>query len=80
MLDWAKPGSAFATAAGTVFLALIVHVALFGVYKLRVFIHDSCTQKNMVLPTKETPRPTSISMVLGSGYTNDGFKGSTEVV
>lgn len=81
VLDWSKPEGALTTAVGVIVLAIICHTAIFGVYKLRVFIHDVSTRKNMVLPTSSEQQPTSpISMVLGSGYSNNGFKGSTEVI
>lgn len=77
-MDWSKPSSAIVTAVGTVCLAIVVHIILFFVYKLRVQIYDKCTKKNVILPTSQAVSTGSqISMVLGSGYTNDAFKGST---
>ncbi|XP_064632745.1 protein rolling stone-like [Lineus longissimus] len=42
VMDWNKPG----TATGAVFLglglSLVCQIVLFGLYKLRVFIHDKC--------------------------------------
>lgn len=77
-MDWSKPGSAIVTAVGTVCLAIVVHIILFFIYKIRVQIHDKCTKKNVILPTSVPASPgVGISMVLGSGYSNDAFKGST---
>lgn len=81
VLDWSKADGAFTTVVGVILLAMVCHTALFGVYKLRVFVHALFTRKNMVLPVTNDQNPASpISMVLGSGYSNNGFKGSTEVV
>lgn len=75
------PGNALITAVGTVALAIVVHIVLFLIYKLRVNIDDKFSRKNMILPTSQPVSPGSqISMVLGKGYSNDGFKGSTDKI
>lgn len=90
VLDWSKPDGAAVTSVGTVLLAVAVHTALFAVQKLRVFVHNRCAGKQ-VRPSSSVAAggggggggsvpPTHISMVLGSGYSNAGFKGSSNNV
>lgn len=38
VLDWSKPGKAFGTFGLTLILAIFVHIALFALYKLRVYV------------------------------------------
>lgn len=74
------------TVFGTLILAIIVHVTLFWIYKLRVFIQRRYFTTELILPTK-TPKQrlnsslgSQISMVFGSdeGCANDAFKTSSE--
>lgn len=83
VLDWAKPKRAMVTVAGTLVLAILVHVFLFWVYKLRVFIQRRLNTKSLILPTTNQSDATGsrISMVFGSyGISNDSFKSSTDKV
>lgn len=86
VLDWEQPKKAMVTVFGTLVLAIIVHVFLFWVYKLRVFIQRRLMANEMILPTKTTKKQhlngslgSQISMVFGGddGCTNDAFKTSS---
>lgn len=85
VLDWEKPGKAMVTVFGTLMLAIFMHVALFWVYKLRVFVQKRCFGEKKVLPLtnpkhKLTHNGSQISMVFGdkdNGCTNEAFTNST---
>lgn len=76
------------TVFGTLTLAIIVHVMLFWIYKLRVFVQRRFFTTELILPTKTSKdrhiknRGSQISMVFGAddGCTNDAFKTSTNNV
>lgn len=80
VLDWSKPGKSMVTVFGTLILAIMVHIMLFWIYKLRVFIHRRFISTKLMLPTK-TPTDqfnktggSQISMVFGDdGCTNQAF-------
>lgn len=82
VLDWSKPGKALVTTFGTLFLALAVHMFLFSVYKLRVFIQRRCCSTDMILPTTASKMQSTnslqsrISMVFAS-ETNEAYKSSS---
>ena len=86
MLNWNEPGKAMVTVTGTLILAIIVHVTLFWIYKLRVFVQRRFFNTDLILPTKtpnqrlNTSLGSQISMVFGGddGCTNDAFKTSSE--
>lgn len=88
VLDWRKPSLAMKTVMGTLLLAICVHVFLFWVYKIRVFVQRRLYQTKLILPTTAPPlRPSNsmdskISMVFGeqNGCVNDAFKNSDEKV
>lgn len=54
ILDYAKPGMAFAMVAMVAVLICAIHMALFWVYKLRVFIQRKLFSTGFVLPTVTT--------------------------
>lgn len=78
------------TVFGTLTLAIIVHVLLFWIYKLRVFIQRQFFTTELILPTKANPKQgfngsmgSQISMVFSGdndGCTNDAFKSSSDKV
>lgn len=89
VLDWSKPRKAMVTVFGTLILAIIVHMILFWIYKLRVFIQRRLIAKEMILPTKVTKQHkngilhnnSQISMVFGGGNdgcSNEAFKNSID--
>lgn len=89
VLNWAEPGKAMITVFGTLILAIIVHVTLFWIYKLRVFVQRRFfTTEIIILPTKEPKQRlnsslgSQISMVFAGdeGCTNDAFKINTEKI
>ena len=57
ILDWGKPGMALAMVAMVTVLICAVHMALFWVYKLRVFTQRKLFSTGFVLPTV-TPKTT----------------------
>ena len=75
VLDWSQPENAIVTVLGTLILAICVHTTLFLVCKLRFYIHEKCSKKKMILPTTQQSNMSNaqISMVLGSGYSNEAF-------
>lgn len=88
VLNWAKPGNAMVTVFGTLTLAILVHIFLFWVYKLRVYVQRRYFTTKHILPTK-TPKDkhnkslgSQISMVFGGddGCSNDAFKTSSNNV
>ncbi|XP_037048666.1 protein rolling stone-like [Bradysia coprophila] len=87
VLDWSSsdPKKNVVTVVGTLVLSMAIHLVLFGVYRLKVFLHRKCvhTDKSADLPTApSSAAPNSrISMVLGSyEYDNTAFSGSTEKI
>lgn len=85
VLNWNTPKKAMVTVFGTLILSIIVHSALFWVYKFRMFIQRSCFSTNLILPTttsskqrlaKTTMGSSQISMVFGEndGCTNQAFR------
>lgn len=85
MLNWAEPGKAMITVFGTLILAIIVHVTLFWIYKLRVFVQRRYFSTKLILPIKAPKQHlnnslgSQISMVFGDdGCANDAFKTSSE--
>lgn len=74
------------TVFGTLVLAIIVHLFLFWIYKLRVFVQRRFINNEMVLPTKAKKQQlngslgSQISMVFGGndGCTNEAFKSSAD--
>ncbi|XP_055301375.1 protein rolling stone-like [Sitodiplosis mosellana] len=87
VLNWNEPGKAMVTVFGTLILAIIVHVTLFWIYKLRVFVQRRYFSTQLILPTKVPKQQrlnsslgSQISMVFGGddGCTNDAFKISSE--
>lgn len=87
VLDWSSsdPTKNAVTVVGTLLLSLAIHLVLFGVFRLRVFIHRKCvrTNKDASLSTtaKIAASNSRISMVLGSyEYNNNGFSGSNEKI
>lgn len=76
----------FVVVFGTLVLAIIVHVFLFWVYKLRVYVQRRYfSSTELILPTKAPKKQlnesmgSEISMVFGGddGCTNQAFKTST---
>lgn len=90
VLDWSSsdPTKNAVTVVGTLILSMVIHLVLFGVFRLRVFIHRKCVRSNKEAILFTTPTtiaaaaPNSrISMVLGSyEYNNNAFSGSTEKI
>lgn len=89
MLNWAKPEKAMITVGGTLALAIIVHITLFWIYKLRVFVQRRFFGTNLILPTTAPPTlktsssiDSRISMVFGAqnGITNEAFRSSADKV
>lgn len=87
VLDWSSsdPTKNAVTVVGTLLLSLAIHIVLFGVFRLRVFIHRKCvrTNKDASLSTTAAIAASNsrISMVLGCyEYNNNGFSGSTEKI
>ncbi|XP_055593397.1 protein rolling stone [Uranotaenia lowii] len=66
VLDWNKPGAAMITVVGTIILAVIVHVLMFFVYKLRTVMYLRCFNTKPILPTNSTSN-------LQQGKPNDGI-------
>lgn len=78
------------TVGGTLVLAIIVHMILFWIYKLRTFINRRCFATNLILPTSTSPKrrlergsmgSSQVSMVFGennNGCTNQAFKTSAD--
>lgn len=82
-MNWAYPKKAMVTVAGTLILAITVHMFLFWVYKLRVFIQRRLYTKSLILPTtnQSDQSGSRVSMVFGSyGISNESFKTSTDKV
>lgn len=85
VLDWRKPEKASITVFGTLTLAIIVHILLFWIYKLRVYVQRKFFTTESILPTKASKnrlngsQGSQISMVFGAeeGCTNEAFKTST---
>lgn len=86
VLDWEKPQKAMVMVFGTLILAITVHIILFWIYKLRVFVQRRFFGTELILPTKsKSPSGKSlgsqISMVFGDdGCTNEAFKNSPSIV
>lgn len=92
VLDWSKPDKAMITVFGTLILAILVHICLFWIYKLRVFLQRRFFATELILPTqiitttnKDRQSKSSgsqISMVFASndGCANEAFKTSTSNV
>lgn len=85
VLDWSKPDKALVTTFGTLVLALVVHMFLFTVYKLRVFIQRRFCTTDLILPTSSSKMQSTnslqsrISMVF-AGETNEAFRTSSDKV
>ncbi|XP_055639296.1 protein rolling stone-like [Toxorhynchites rutilus septentrionalis] len=77
VLDWQTPGRSMVTVVGTITLAIIVHVLMFFVYKLRNSIYLRFFNLKPILPTNSTinlqqgKACNGISMVYGNE--NHGF-------
>jgi len=86
VLDWSSsdPTKNAVTVVGTLVLSMVIHIVLFGMFRLRVFIHDKCVRSNneaIILPTTSTAPNSRISMVLGSyEFDNNGFSRSSEKI
>lgn len=89
VLDWSHPEKSMIMVAGTLVLAITVHIILFWVYKLRKFIQRRFFGTELILPTKSGKDRNSnkslgsqISMVFGDndGCTNEAFKTTSSVV
>lgn len=76
---------AFVIVFGTLVLAIVVHVLLFWIYKLRVYVQRKFFATELILPTKAPKQRlneslgSQISMVFGAeeGCTNEAFKTSS---
>uniref|UniRef100_A0A182XCJ4 Protein rolling stone n=1 Tax=Anopheles quadriannulatus TaxID=34691 RepID=A0A182XCJ4_ANOQN len=71
VLDWNEPGKAMVTVVGTILLAMIVHMLMFAIYKLRVKIYLRYFNHKPIIPTNstlqlQTGKCDGISMVYGS--------------
>ncbi|KAJ6646413.1 Protein rolling stone, partial [Pseudolycoriella hygida] len=85
VLDWSSsdPTKNAVTVVGTFLLSMAIHLVLFGVFRLREFVHRKCVRtEEAILPVTPLAASNSkISMVLGSyEYNNNGFSGSTEKI
>lgn len=87
VLNWEKPEKAMIMVFGTLILAITVHIILFWIYKLRVFVQRRFFGTELILPTKsKSPSGKSlgsqISMVFGEndGCTNEAFKTTPSIV
>lgn len=74
VMDWRKTGNTFVTILAIHVLAIIIHMVLFYLYRIRVFIQRRIERKNLILPTTANAGNASlndsrVSMVFGS---NDG--------
>lgn len=86
-MDWSSsdPTKNAVTVVGTLLLSVVIHLVLFGLYRLRVYVHKKCVHANKeaILSTQPSlaAQNSRISMVLGSyEYNNNGFSGSTEKI
>lgn len=79
VLDWRSPGKAMVTVVGTIILAVMTHVLMFFLYKLRTFLYVRYFNPKPILPTNSTINLQQgkgcdgISMVYGqhnAGFTN----------
>ncbi|XP_053662615.1 protein rolling stone-like [Anopheles marshallii] len=71
VLDWNEPGKAMVTVVGTILLAMIVHMLMFAIYKLRVKIYLRHFNHKPIIPTNstlqlQTGKCNGISMVYGN--------------
>lgn len=88
VLNWAKPDKAMVTVFGTLILAIIVHMFLFWVYKLRVFVQRRCFTTKLILPCNDKKQRlngstgSQVSMVFSTndGHTNEAFKKNPDKV
>ncbi|XP_058059006.1 protein rolling stone-like [Anopheles bellator] len=77
VLDWSEPGKAMVTVVGTILLAMLVHILMFAIYKLRVKIYSRYFGGKPIIPTNSTLQlqtgkvDRGISMVYGND--NKGF-------
>lgn len=85
VLNWEKPEKAMVMVFGTLILAITVHIVLFWIYKLRVFVQRRFFGTESILPTKNHKSQSlgsQISMVFGEndGCTNEAFKTTPSIV
>lgn len=66
VLDWSKPGTTVGVVAGVLLLAVVAHLAMFLLHKLRALVYSSCCIRPTILPTT------------ANGYNNEAFASSTE--
>lgn len=74
ILDWSHPEKALIAAFGILFITIFVHIFLFWIYKLRVFVQRRFFGIEINLTTK------SMEFDASNGYTNEAFKTTTSIV
>lgn len=76
ILDWAYPGEAIVVVIGLALLEVAVHMVLFWIYKLRVFLHRRYFGIELILTTKSTKIHENNSYT----GTNNGFKATANII
>jgi len=55
ILDWERPGLAIGTVCGCIVLVSCFCVLVFGLYRLRISIYESCSKKPEEIPATVIP-------------------------